>query len=354
MDTTVENRPSYVEADDMRTPTTIREIASRSGVSVATVSRVLNGRPDVAPATRDMVMKHLREGAYVTNRNARGLAGGRTGLIGLTVPFVNAEYFMQIVAGAANALYERDSRFVVCPTEHSLEREVSLLERIMHGSTDGAILILPSESNEELERLKRWKCPFVVIDPSHPLADDIPAVTAAHWSGARAMTEHLISLGHRRIGVITGTPGWVASTDRLGGYYTALTSSGLQPSPELVAEGDFQIPSGYAGAMRLLRSKEPPTAIFAFNDNMAIGALKAARELGISVPNEVSIAGFDDAEVATIAHPMLTTVRQPLQEMGRVGAAMLYRLIEGQQPEASRTELSTRLVIRESTGPARA
>lgn len=332
-------------------PPTIREIAKHSGVSIATVSRVLNGHPDVAPDTRDTVMRHVKEGSYVTNRTARALAGGRTGLIGLTVPFFDAEYFMQMVAGAAAALKQHDARFVVSPTEHEHDLEVSLLERVMHGTTDGAILILPSESNKELQALKRFGSPFVVLDPSMAPSEDIVTITAAHWSGARAMTEHLVSLGHKRIGVITGTQGWVATVDRLGGYHGALIAAGLPAPPELIAEGDFQVESGYAGAVTLLSLPSPPTAIFAFNDNMAIGAMQAARKLGVRVPEDVSIAGFDDALAACFTVPNLTTIRQPLREMGRVAAEILYRLIDGQPVDATRIELSTKLVVRESTGP---
>lgn len=332
-------------------PPTIRDIARSSGVSVATVSRVLNGHPDVAPATRDVVLHHVKEGAYVTNRTARGLAGGKTGLIGLAVPFFDAEYFMQIVAGAAGGLKERDARFVVSPTEHEHDREVSLLERVMHGSTDGAMLVLPSESSAELLSLRRWGRPFVVIDPPRPTHEDIFVVTAAHWSGARAVTEHLLSLGHKRIGVITGTPGWIATTDRLDGFRATLAGAGLLAPPELIAEGNFQIAGGYDGTKHLLGLHDPPTAIFAFNDNMAVGALQAARELGVLVPDDVSIAGYDDAESASITVPRLTTVKQPLREMGRVGADILFRLIDERPVEASRVELSNRLIVRESTGP---
>ena len=331
---------------------TIREIARKSGVSVATVSRVLNGSPYVAEATRESVIKQARASSYVTNRNARALAGGRTGLIGLTVPFFDAEYFMQIVAGAAAGLKEHDARFVVSPTEHEHDREVSLLERVMHGSTDGAVLVLPSESLEELEGLTRWGCPFVVVDPSHPTNESIPTVTAAHWSGGRMMTDHMIALGHRRIGAIKGTEGWIATTERLGGYYATLASAGIPANTELVADGDFQIQGGYEAAMRLLSLDPRPTAIFAFNDNMAVGVLQAARGLDLEVPRDLSVAGVDDAAAATITVPNLTTIRQPLREMGRVGVDMLYRLIDGQQIEAMRMELSTRLVVRGSTGPA--
>jgi LacI family transcriptional regulator len=330
---------------------TIRDIAAWSGVSVATVSRVLNGRPDVAEKTRERVLYHIRAGGYVANRSARSLVGARTGLIGITVPFVQGEYFTQIVSGAMEALYERDARGVVCPTLHQHPREVSLLDRLMHGTTDGAILILPSESETELAHLRQLDYPFVVVDPSLPIADDIPVVAAANVSGAKVATDHLLALGHRRIAAITGPASWCASIDRLAGYYSALAGSGLTPINDLVVESDFHIEGGYHAARKLLTRADPPTAIFAFNDNMAVGVLRAARELGLTVPGDLSVVGFDDAESASIVTPALTTVRQPLQEMGRVAVSVLYRLIKGQALDVTRIELSTRLVVRDSTGP---
>ena len=331
---------------------TVREIASRSGVSVATVSRVLNGRPDVAPATREAVLRHIRDGAYVTNRIAKALAtGGRTGLIALTVPYINAEYFMDILSGASQALYENDSRLVVCPTEHQHDREVSILERVMHGTTDGAILILPSESKLELQRLRERNFPFVVIDPSTPLGEDIPVVSSNHFAGARTLTQHLTSLGHRRIGVITGWTYMTAAIDRLAGYNAALVDVGIPPQPDLVVEGDWNLESGYIAIQKLLQLENRPTAVFALNDQMAVGALRALSDAGVRVPEEISVVGFDDTLIASATSPGLTTVHQPLQEMGRIAVSVLYRMLDGQALEATRIELSTRLVVRQSTAP---
>jgi LacI family transcriptional regulator len=334
-----------------RSRVAIQDIAALAGVSVATVSRVLNGRPDVSPATRERVLRHIREWGYVSNRNARALASGRTGLIGLTVPYVGGHFFAEIVAGAAETLYERDARLVVCPTRHEHEREISLLERLMHGTTDGALLVLPSESPDELETLHQQGYPFVVIDPALPIDDGIPVVAAANWAGARMATEHLIALGHERIGVITGPPTWCASVDRLAGYHSALLAARCPIRPDLVCAGDFTIASGHRAAHHLLALPDAPTAIFALDDDMAIGVLRAARERAVQVPRDLSVVGFDDVEPALIASPTLTTVRQPLQEMGRVGATLLYRLLDGQPLDATRVELSTRLVVRESTAP---
>jgi LacI family transcriptional regulator len=332
---------------------TIRDIAAQAGVSTATVSRVLNGRPDVSPGTREAIVQLIREQGYTTNRTARGLAGGRTGLIGLSVPFVHHTYFGHIVAGASEALAERDARLVLCLTEHQHDREVTLLDRLMHGTTDGALVLLPSETSAELLVLRGQQYPFVVVDPMLPLDEDLPVVASAHWHGARAATEHLIELGHRRIAVVTGFASWVASIDRMSGFRVAMAAAGLPLEAQLIREGDFQIEGGYQHGRCLLSLPEPPTAIFAFNDNMAVGVLQAAREAGFEVPRDLSVVGFDDVEIASLLVPPLTTVRQPLEEMGRVAVGLLQRLIEGHSLEAARLELATRLVIRSSTAPPR-
>src|SRR5712671_1511784 len=332
---------------------TIREIAELAGVSIATVSRVVNGREDVSPATRELVQAIVRERGYTTNRSARGLAAGRTGLIGATVPLVHAAYFSFLLSGAAEALYEQDMRLVLCPTMHEHEREVSLLERLMHGTTDGALLILPEESSDELEALLNHGYRFVVIDPMMPLNERIPAVSAAHAAGADQAMKHLLSLGHTRIAAITGPRGMKATEDRRRGYYAALATAGLIPDPQLEVEGNFEVSSGVSAAQQLLGLPEPPTAIFSFNDNMAIGAMQTARARAVRVPEDLSIVGFDDLEEAAIVTPALTTIRQPLAEMGRIAVSLLMRLLDNQRLEALHVELGTRLVVRESTAPPR-
>ncbi len=330
---------------------TIREVASAAGVSIATVSRVLNGRPDVAPETREAVLRVVRDQGFSMNRSARALSGGKTGLVGVTLPIVQAAYFAFILSGAAEALYEQDMRMMLCPTLHQHEREVNLLDRLMHGTTDGAVLTLPEESNEELKALQRLGYPFVVVDPRVPLDEGIPAISAANASGARAAVAHLLSLGHRRIGAITGPPDWLATTERLNGMRGALASAGVLPDPKLVVGYTFSIESGERAARELLDRPDRPTAVFAFNDNTAIGALRVARELGLRVPEDLSVVGFDDSEQAAIVTPALTTVRQPLAEMGRMAVSLLLRLIEHQRVEALNVELATRLIVRESTAP---
>ena len=338
-----ENGPSRV---------TIREIAELAGVSIATVSRVLNGRADVAPETRQAVQAVIRDRGYSAHRTARGLSAGRTGLVGVLVPLVFPAYFASILAGAAEALHEQDLRVVLSPTGGEHDREVTLIDRLAHGITDGALIILPEESSDELEDLIRRGYRFVVLDPLMPLSDRIPSVSAANTSGADQAMQHLLSLGHRRIGLLSGPPGWVATEERRRGYNAALAAAGIMPDPTLVVSAGPEIAPGEGEAGRLLDLPEPPTAILCFNDNVAIGAIQAARARGLRVPEDFSIVGFDDVEGATIVTPKLTTIRQPLAEMGRTGVSLLVRMLEAQAFEALHVELATRLVVRESTGPA--
>jgi LacI family transcriptional regulator len=338
-------------AELAHTRVTIREVADEAGVSIATVSRVLNGRDDVAPETRELVGRIIQERGYSANRGARALSAGRTGLVGVLVPLVYPVYFSAILSGATEALQEHDLRAVLSPTGHEHDREVTLLDRLMHGLTDGALIVLPEESSEELERLVDAGYRLVVIDPLMPLDDRIASVSAAHTSGADQAMKHLLGLGHRRIAIITGPRGWVATEDRRRGYHAALASAGILPDPALEIESNFEIDGGEQAAFHLLDMADPPTAIFAFNDNHAIGAIKAARIRGLRVPEDLSIVGFDDVEHATIVTPMLTTVRQPLAEMGRTAVSLLMRLLDRHSLETLHVELATRLVVRESTGP---
>jgi LacI family transcriptional regulator len=328
---------------------TIRDIAELAGVSIATVSRAVNGRGDVSEGTRAMVRRIAREHGYTASRDARGLSTGRTGLIGVTLPVIHPTYFSAIVASVAEALDEHDMRIVLCPTKHQHDREVSLIERLMHGTTDGAILVLPAESGSELLALVRQGYRCVVVDPSEQPDEGIPAVSAAHSAGADQAVRHLLGLGHRRIAAITGPRGRMATEERLRGYYAAMAGAGVLPEAQLVAESDFQVEGGFAAAARLLELPDRPTAIFAFNDPLAIGAMRAARARGLRVPEDVSIVGFDDTNEAQFVTPALTTVRQPLAEMGRMAVSLLVRLLEDQTPDAVHLELATKLVVRSST-----
>ena len=272
----------------------------------------------------------------------------RTGLIGILVPVVSDLYFAGMLAGAADGAQERDLRLVVSPTRHVHAHEASLLDNMREG-TDGALVILPEASSGELARALDNSYPLVVVDPLLPLDDGIPSVVVAHRSGADQAMAHLLGLGHRRIGAITGPPGWVATEARRAGYRASLEGAGIPFVPALEVESDFELSAGAAAAAQLLDLPEPPTAIFAFSDAIAIGSLRSAVDRGLRVPEDLSIVGFDDIAHATVVRPALTTVRQPLAEMGRTAIALLTRLLERGSVETLRIELPARLVIREST-----
>jgi LacI family transcriptional regulator len=265
------------------------------------------------------------------------------------VPLVEPEYFARILGGAIDALYEQDLQVVLASTLHLRDRAVTQLARLTNGTTDGAVLILPEESSEELGMLAESGYPLVVIDPLARTDEIVSTVSATNALGGRTATEHLLSLGHRRIGVITGVRDWLASVERLSGHNAALASAGVPLDPALVVESDWAIEGGETAADALLALPEPPSAIFAFNDNMAVGALRAAQARGLRVPEDLSLVGFDDSEQASTVTPALTTIRQPLAEMGRMAVSLLLRQLENQRVEALRIELQTRLVVREST-----
>jgi LacI family transcriptional regulator len=330
---------------------TIRDVAEIAGVSTATISRVVNRSGYVSAKTRSAVEEVIREHGYSASRSARGLSSGRTGLIGVTVPRIHPAYFSVIVAGVADALYEHDMRIVLCPTLHEHDREVSLLERLVHGTTDGGVLILPEESPSELRGLMTHGFSFVVVDPGTRIDGSVPTVSAANAAGATQATEHLLALGHRRIAAISGPSGLMANKERARGYNAALAAAGLRPDPKLMFESEFDVEGGSAAASALLDVAERPTAIFAFNDQMAIGAMQAAFARNLRIPEDLSIVGFDDTAESELFRPALTTVRQPLAEMGRMGVSLLMRLVDRRRLEAVHIELATELIIRGSTGP---
>jgi LacI family transcriptional regulator len=296
-----------------------------------------------------MVLQAVQDLRFTTNRSARSLPGGRTGLVGVTLPLVEPEYFSRILGGTLDALYEQDLQVVLASTLHLRDRAITQLARLSNGTTDGAVLILPEESSEEIRALAESGYPLVLVDPLERPDEVMSTVSAANALGGRTATEHLLSLGHRRIGVITGVPDWLASVERLSGHRAALASVGVPPDPALVVECDWATEGGETAAAVLLDRAEPPTAIFAFNDNMAVGVLRAAHARGLRVPQDLSVVGFDDAEHASTATPALTTVRQPLAEMGRMAASLLLRLLDNRHAEPLRIELETRLVVRDST-----
>ena len=270
--------------------------------------------------------------------------------IAVTVPLVEGSYFAAMLGGIADAADDSGLGLLLLRTGFPGTRQQSLRERLRHATADGAVLMLPPESLDELFDLQETM-PIAVIDPRVPLDEGIPCVAATNEAGADAATDHLLALGHRSVAIITGPQGWAATEERRLGYHAALARAGIRPDPELVEVGNWEIPSGREAASRFLDRADRPTAIFAFNDEMAIGAMQAAHERGLRVPGDLSIVGFDGVERGELLVPQLTTVRQPLAEMGRMAVTLLLRLLDQRRIEALRLELATSFVERESTGP---
>jgi LacI family transcriptional regulator, galactose operon repressor len=270
------------------------------------------------------------------------------GRVGVLVPVAFDWYFAGILHGVAEAVYEHRLRLLLSPTRHEHAREVALLNELRE-ATDGAVLVLPEESSEELLAVVSDDYPLVVVDPLVPLDARIPSVAAANASGAEQAVQHLLELGHRRIAAIAGPPGWVATEDRRRAYRGALVAAGIPFEPALELEADFDFDPGAQAAAVLLELDPPPTAIFAFSDMIAIGAMRTARSRGIRIPDELSIVGFDDSVYAPIVDPALTTVRQPLAEMGATAVDLLVRLMRKETVDTLHLEPFTRLVVRETT-----
>jgi LacI family transcriptional regulator len=274
------------------------------------------------------------------------------GRVGVLLPVVFDEYFARILHGVADAAYEHRLRLMLWPTRHEHAREVALLDELRE-ATDGGILVLPEHSSEELVAALSDGYPLVVVDPLAPLDARIPSVSAAHAAGAEQAMQHLLELGHRRIAAITGPPGWVASEERRRAYRGALAAAGVPFDAALELEADFDFEPGTQAAAVLLDLDPPPTAIFAFSDMIAVGAMRAARARGIGIPDELSIVGFDDSAYATVVHPALTTVRQPLNEMGVTAVELLVRLMRKEAVDTLHLEPFTRLIVRETTARLR-
>ncbi|MCS7475356.1 LacI family DNA-binding transcriptional regulator [Umezawaea endophytica] len=323
----------------------VRDIAAETGVSIATVSRVLNDHANVSPRTRDLVLQAVE-------RHQRPTApDGPPRTVYVRCPYLLTDYFGLIVSSIAETLRLHGARMVLDAGEASQGSDV-LAGLPDEPGVDAAILILPPEDDERLVALSRRGFPFLVVDPRTAPPPDVPSISAAHLSGARALTSHLVRQGHRDIGVIAGPDVWLAGDARLAGHHAALAQAGVLPSPHLTRHVEPTIDDGVRAAGELLDGGGRLTALVCFNDKLAVGALQAAHARGLRVPEDLSVAGFDDIDLSRATRPALTTVRQPLQEMGRLAVTQLARVLDGHRPEALHLELSTTLVVRDSTGPA--
>lgn len=338
---------SESSADSSRV--TLARIAEVAGVSIPTVSKVVNRRPDVAQRTRQRVERVMTELGYVGNVAARSLRSGRTGFVDLVVEDLESAYQFEVIRGVEAGLAAAGLGTVLSVLDPAGESNWDWFAAVRSRRADGVILVTHSGKAVQVEELRRRGAPLVLIDHWREPGPDVPSVGATNWSGGFAATDHLITLGHRRIAMIGGPGDLASSRARTAGYRAALDRAGIPWDPDLYRVGDFLSSGGSKHTSELLALDRPPSAIFAGSDLAAFGVLHELRRMGRAVPDDVSVVGFDDIPMARFVTPELTTVHQPLVQMGRTAATMIMRLIEGQPLDATRVELATSLVIRSST-----
>ncbi len=327
---------------------TLGTVATAAGVSLATVSKVLNDRVDVSAATRARVQRLLVQYRYVPpGRPMAGrFAGGRR-LIDLIFTALDSPYSVEILRGVTSSPMD-----VVVSSMPDPSSSRPWSSGLGSAGRAGAIIVASELTPVDQRILADAHVPYVLIDPAAELPQpDVATVGATNWAGGLSAARHLLELGHRRIAVISGPPAMLCSRARIDGYRAGLESAGIEIDPALIRKGNFHHIAGYQAARELFELPDPPTAIFAGSDEQAFGVAEGARVTGRRVPEDLSIVGFDDLPISRWVSPPLTTVRQPLAEMGRTAAEMLLTMIDRHELYGRQVELATELIIRASTAP---
>jgi LacI family transcriptional regulator len=328
---------------------TINDIASCVGLSKASVSRALNGKQDVDPETRKRVLKIAAQMGYVPSATARALSEGRSNCLGLLVPSLTWPWILEVLRGVAEEIERSGYSLMLYTTASGADSERAFMSQVVPArAVDGLTLVIPPGMLDYIGGLAKGGLPVVVIDDRghHP---EFPTVATTNVQGGRTAAQHLIELGRRRIAMLNGPLEYGCNRDRLEGYKSALQQGGIRFDPQRVTSGDFA-EGGGASAMRSLLQSDPRLdAVFAANDLMAFGAMRTLRNAGRRIPQDVAVVGFDDLPASALTHPPLTTIRQPLYEMGRTAAGMVMAAVRGESIP-KRIELPTSLVIRASSG----
>ncbi|HET8913533.1 MAG TPA: LacI family DNA-binding transcriptional regulator [Ktedonobacteraceae bacterium] len=354
---------------------TIQDIARLGNVSIGTVSRVLNNKPDVDPSTRERILRIVEEQGYVPSITAAGLAVGHNRLISVLVPALTWPMIPELMRSVAEIVDDLSYEIVLYSISSSNhERDCGkIIDRILATKlTAGLLAIHPGQSAQHLVELQKHRFPVVLIDDQNAPPDGIPWVGTDNYSGAYEATRHLLRLGHRRIATIQGPMKFKVSRDRYQGFCDALLEAGIPLDPELVLEGDFTFGGGKRCAQEFFERPlaERPTAVFAGSDQTAYGVIAAAEVCGLHIPDDIALVGFDDNPSSAHMQPALTTIRQPFSEMGQRAIRLLLSSIERSRPahqkriengqqahdvieEAQRIQLPTTLVIRDSCGASR-
>ena len=333
--------------------TTLSQVAAQAGVSKGTVSKVLNGRPDVGEDTRERVRAAVADLGYTGSAARRP----RTAIV-LVFDTLESNYSLQVMAGAVDACGRAEADLMLS-TLPSLEQgdvppfSEDWFARCGRTGETAVIAVTTPLTAEQVGAAAHAQVPLVAIDPVNSLPSTVPSIGSTNWAGGHEATTHLLGLGHRRIGHLSGAGGSVPARERLAGYRSALEDAGVPHDPGLVTGGGFSYEAGFAGAQELLELEDPPTALFAASDEAALGAFEAARQAGLRVPEDLSVVGFDDTLLARWASPKLTTVRQPLHAMGEMAVERAITLLAGGSRRVHPLQLQTSLVERSSTAAPR-
>ena len=328
--------------------TTIRQVADKAGVSVTTVSHVINNTRFVSDVLRERVQRAMTELNYRPNALARSLRLGQTHTLGLILPDSANPFFAEIGHAIEAAAFERGYSVILCNTENDPAKELLYANVLENRQVDGMIFVAAGGNHEALSSIVRNGLPLVLVD--RDLGGlGVDAVTTNNYQGGLLATRHLIELGHTIIGCITGPSDLTPSAERVTGYSDALKEADLKAKGTLFVRGDFHVPSGLTAATHLLQQDPRPTALFVCNDLMAIGALHAAAQLGLRVPDDVAIVGFDDIELASYTIPPLTTVCQPKQEIGHTAIQLILDRMASPARSPRHEILRPQLMIRASS-----
>lgn len=336
----------------MKKATTIRDVARHASVSVATVSHVINGTHYVSPELESRVQEAIEALDFRPNRLAAALSTRNIPLLALVVPDISNPFWSSVARAVQDATDADNYSVIVCSTDGALEREERFLKSLS-GWVSGLLIHPYHVTHKHVSQHMRASIPVVILGEfvdNQMIAPQWDRVGGSNTRAAQAAVEHLIDLGHKRIGVIQGLPGTPTSIARLEGVYEAFKAAGLEVVEELLVHGDYTYEGGRQAMEDLLAKNTPPTAIFCANDLSALGALQAAQQQGCKVPDDISIVGFDDITLAASTSPPLTTIRQSPSELGSVGAQLLMEQIKGRS-EAKQVSLEFSLIIRDSTAP---
>lgn len=333
------------------THVTIKDVAKLAGVSVMTVSRVINDSDRVSPGTQRRVEVAIAELGYVPSRLARGLSARKTGTLAVIVPDVANPFFTLIVRAAEEVARRLTYRVILCDTRADLAVERDVVEELIAHRVEGIVIAPVSDrSKPHLARLERFWVPFVLIDRTVS-GMECDAVVGDSVGGGKLLVEHLIGLGHRRIGLIVETGAVSTARERRRGYEAALADAGLELDPALVEEQAPDPGGGSAGMRRLLATDEPPSAVFAVNNLVALGAIEAVRGAGLEVPDDVALVCFDDIEFASRLYPFLTALEQPAETFGTLATQLLLERLDGRGSARRHVVvLPGQLTIRRSCG----